>query len=137
MDTPNLNQFAAISQRVDVGGGVVAIGMEELRNAAGYGKLGKFVSQEISRALKGVGLDHAPAELPTYAWQSVLLFRPSCEAAGVIHAVLNPSPDGADRIRAGPSTARTARQTCGRCGYLWHNSPIYSALLTNRRRAPR
>lgn len=93
------NKYREIEAKVDAAGGILAITMEEIRDAAGYSKLGVNVVHEMSQGLKGVGLDHAPMTLPTSSWATVLVFRQDSEANRVIQAVLRPSEGGADVIR--------------------------------------
>jgi hypothetical protein len=91
--------YKAIGEKVDKAGGIIAVTMEEIRDAAGLKKLGVNVVDEISRGLKGVGLDHAPAKLPTSSWETVLVFRQNSEANRVIQAVLHPGEGAAEVIR--------------------------------------
>ncbi len=74
--------------------------MEVLRDAAGYGKLGKWVVQEISAELRRRGLGHTPDPLPAEGWANVLVYQLGSEIEKVVHAVTSPSPQGADTLRA-------------------------------------
>lgn len=98
-------KYKEIEEKVDAAGGILAITMEQIRDAAGYSKLGVNVVHEISQGLKGVGLDHAPITLPTSSWETVLVFRQNSEANRVIQAVLRPSEGGADVIREATGSA--------------------------------
>ena len=74
--------------------------MEVFRDAAGYGKLGKWVVKEISGELRRRGLGHTPDPLPAEGWATVLVYLLGSEIEKVVHAVTSPSPAGADVLRA-------------------------------------
>jgi hypothetical protein len=65
----------------------------------GYGKLGKYVVQEIGNELRRRGLGYAPDPLPADAWSTVMLYELGSSVEKVVHAVREPSEDGANKIR--------------------------------------
>lgn len=94
------DEFDEIKAQVLAEGGAKAFRMELLRNAAAYGKLGKWVVIEIGNHLRRRGLGHAPDPLPADSWATVLVYQLGSDIEKVVHAVTSPSPEGADTIRA-------------------------------------
>jgi hypothetical protein len=93
-------EFNAIAAEVKANGGVQAVRMERLRNAAGYGKLGKYVVQEIGGELRRRGLGTCPDPLPSSdAWSTVMLYELGSTVERLVHAVREPSEEGVVNIR--------------------------------------
>jgi hypothetical protein len=88
-----------LREEVLTSGGVLAIPMERLRNLHGYGRLGKYVTEEISFSLHGRGLGHVPAPLPLSQNEYVLVFQLGSGVARVVDAVLSHGPESADTLR--------------------------------------
>ncbi len=86
-----------LSTRVDRDSGVMTVPMEALRDLAGFKKLGVHVRPQISKELRGRGLDHLPAELPIYQDNLVRVYRQGSDVAKIIGAVQQPGPSG-DRV---------------------------------------
>ncbi|MGC4089441.1 MAG: hypothetical protein QM756_16440 [Polyangiaceae bacterium] len=70
--------------------GVITVSMEELREAAGAGKLGIHVRKQISDRLAGIGLGHVPQELPAYQHELVRVYQHGTPVGDLIDTVLNP-----------------------------------------------
>jgi len=58
------NDFTKLKKLVDDNGNLMSVSMEQLRDAHGAGRLGKYVVDAIKNALKSNGLDTFPEELP-------------------------------------------------------------------------
>jgi len=93
-------KFDEVKDRVHSDGGVRAYRMETLRNAAGYGKLGKYVVVEVSNHLRRRGLGHAPDPLPADSWATVLVYELGSDVEKLVNAVYDPSSEGAAFIRS-------------------------------------
>lgn len=100
MTTVQVDKFDEIKDQVNTDGGVRGYRMETLRNAAGYGKLGKYVVVEISDNLRRRGLGHAPVPLPSDAWATVLVYELGSDVEKLVNAVHSPSSEGAAFIRS-------------------------------------
>jgi hypothetical protein len=83
--------FEDIKGKVEQNGNALTVTMEELREAAGAGKLGIHVRAQISSALAGVGLGHVPPELPNYQHEQVRLYKRGTPIAQLIETALTPS----------------------------------------------
>lgn len=79
-----------IKANVESNGNVTTLSMEVLRNAAGAGRLGVNVRDEISSILAGMGLGHIPVELPAYHHEQVRLYKKGTTVGKVIDIMLEP-----------------------------------------------
>jgi hypothetical protein len=86
--------YEDVKSRVLETQGVYVTTMEELKKAHGATKLGVLIREAISNRLKGHGLGHIPAELPSYQTDEVRLYQLGTALGNVIEAVLNPSAPG-------------------------------------------
>jgi hypothetical protein len=84
----DLNQ---ISQAVDERDNVLSISMEDLRNAHGEERLGRYVRASISEDLARMGIGHHPENLPSYQDEYVILYRVATSAADLITGILHPN----------------------------------------------
>ena len=100
MASVQVDKFDEIKDQVHADGGVRDYRMETLRNAAGYGKLGKYVVVEISNHLRRRGLGHSPEPLPADSWATVLVYELGSDVEKLVNAVHSPTPEGADFIRS-------------------------------------
>ena len=102
------DNFDELSKKVDSSGGVVTTTMGNLRDAAGYGKLGVHVVKQISQTLAGKGLGHYPDSLVADQRELIRVYRLGSQIAELIEAVLDPSEanDQVLRDRAGGEDAR-------------------------------
>jgi hypothetical protein len=98
--TVHVNKFDEIKDQVQADDGVRAYRMETLRNAAGYGKLGKYVVVEISDHLRRRGLGHAPDPLPSDSWATVLVYELGSDVEKLVNAINSPSTEGATFVRS-------------------------------------
>jgi hypothetical protein len=89
-----------LSNEVTQSGDLKVVSMRELRDGFEYKRLGPNVTTTISRALDGVGLSHAPADLPDDQNEDVLVFRRGKPVGSIVNAVLNPSAGGAEALRS-------------------------------------
>src|SRR5262245_12125386 len=80
--------FEELASLVDRNRGVYTVSMEELRDAAGFGKLGKHIRTGISDKLRGLGLDHMPDELPSYQEDSARIYRKGSPVGKLIEAAM-------------------------------------------------
>jgi hypothetical protein len=94
--TEFLDQFR---EEVISSGGALTVQMERLRNIHGYGRLGKYVTDEISFNLRGRGLGHVPAQLPLSQNDYVLVFQMGSPLERAVEAVRSPGPDSADVLK--------------------------------------
>ena len=81
--------FNTIKQNVESNGNVLTVTMETLRDAAGKGKLGINVRQEIINSLAGIGLGHVPVVLPANQHEQVRLYKRGTPVGDFIDVVLN------------------------------------------------
>jgi hypothetical protein len=88
-----------LSEKVDEDEGVSVVSMRDLRDGFEFGRLGPHVCSTISRNLAGVGLGHAPEDLPEDQNQDVLVYRRGSEVESIILAVTHPSRSGAETLR--------------------------------------
>src|SRR6266496_512056 len=92
--------------------GVLTLPMQELRDAYGAGRLGIHVRTNITKALKGLGLNHYPEELPEFQHVPVRVYKQGSPVGDLIDAVLNPSASHDDELRqaSGGGEAELVRQ---------------------------
>ena len=74
---------------VRANGGVLQVGMWDLRRISGYQRLKVNVVRYISDELAGIGLSHLPLELPRDQNEYVMVYKVGSEASAVINAVIN------------------------------------------------
>jgi hypothetical protein len=89
-----------IREEVMRNGDLLSLPMQVLRDAKGYRKLGVKVIEDLSRTLAGYGIGHFPKTLPSDQYAVVRLFRLGSPAAELIDAVLTPSTEKDEVIRA-------------------------------------
>lgn len=102
----DFSDFSALAAAVDANGGLLVCTMQQLRELAGYSKLGKYVVQEIIDKLDRNGLSFfhgeegvAVDELPTYQHQEIRVFKRGTSLAKLIEAVKRPSARGDELLR--------------------------------------
>jgi hypothetical protein len=88
-----------LKTRVEQNGNVLTVTMEDLRDAAGAGKLGVHVREDISKTLAGMGLGHVPQELPSYQHEPVRLYKHGTPVREVIATVLGPGQQNDAKLR--------------------------------------
>lgn len=91
--------FEELAAEVASNGHVLVCRMERLRNLAGYGKLGKYVVEDIEQRLRRAGLGWHTKQPADNAANFVLLFTHGTAIERVVHAVLDPTREGADILR--------------------------------------
>jgi hypothetical protein len=96
------NPFDELRDEVAANGGVLAVRMERLRNAAGKERLGRWVVEEIDAKLRSRGLNHTHLS-ENNAWAEVLIYTMGSEVERIVEAVHNPSADAANALRAATS----------------------------------
>jgi hypothetical protein len=79
---------------VRANGGVLHVGMWDLRRISGYRRLKVNVVRYISDELAGIGLSHLPVELPRDQNEYVMVYKVGSEASAVINAVINAVHNG-------------------------------------------
>ena len=94
------NNWENIRQDVLKAGGIKCVKMAQLRDASPYRRLGPGVNDEISTALRQVGIEHWPKALPVSADEAVYVYATADHAvAELIGALANgPSEHGASAI---------------------------------------
>jgi hypothetical protein len=80
--------------------GVLTTNMGAVRDAYGAGRLGVHVRKAISDRLKSLGVGHYPEPLPEDQWKCVRLYRLGTPVADLIDAVLQPSAQHDEELRA-------------------------------------
>jgi hypothetical protein len=88
---PPYETWQDLDTAVRADGGVLHVGMWELRHISGYRRLKVNVVKFISDELADNGLSHLPAELPRDQNEYVVLYKVGSEAGAVINAVRNGS----------------------------------------------
>lgn len=81
--------LADIASAVKTSRGTESVRMSTLRDAAGYGKLGVNVVEEISAALDELGLRHHPQTLPRDQYKAVRLFVKGGDAERALAAFIS------------------------------------------------
>jgi hypothetical protein len=91
---------------VEAEGGIKTYDMGELRDAAGWGKLGNRVVIDIANLLAAHGLGYLPATraLPTDQDRMVRVYVERSPVGKIIEAVLSPSQQGDKRLREAASS---------------------------------
>ena len=97
---------------VEENDGVLTLEVRVVRDAYGADRLGVNVRANISKALKGLGLGHYPAELPEYQHQPVRLYKLGSKVADLIDAVFEPGDQHDKELReaAGGSDSEIVRK---------------------------
>jgi hypothetical protein len=88
----------AIVNRVEEGSGVATVTMEQLRDASGYKKLGKFVCEEIHEKLTGMGLGTVPRQLPSRQYEPIRIYKRATPVGHLIELALNPGASNDGRL---------------------------------------
>ena len=96
---PEFENFEELDQLVRNSKGVLTVRMEQLRDAYGAGRLGRWVRQGIGKELAQRGLAHFPAELPENQWRHVRIYKNGTPAADLVQALMEPGKDGDEIIR--------------------------------------
>ena len=85
-----------INVALDNQNGIMCVSMQDLRNAAGYDRLGRYVLNDISNGLRGRGISHYPLQLPLDQTNWVLIYRQGSPGERIVRAVLEPGPRSGD-----------------------------------------
>ena len=93
MEEINMATMQDIVASVDEQGGVATLTMRELRHAYGAGRLGIYVVDAISRALRNHGLGHFPRRLPRNQNEQVRVFKLGSPVGEVIDAAIHVGKD--------------------------------------------
>lgn len=88
-----------IKKEVESSGNVLTLPMAEVRDAYGAHRLGIHVRANITKALRGLGLDHFPPLLPDRHREPVRIYKLGTPAADLIEAVLSPTEESDDALR--------------------------------------
>lgn len=91
--------MAELRQEIEANGNVMTMKMEDLRDMHGAGKLGIHVRTNISKSLRGAGLDHKPDPLPEYQDRNVRVFKQGTAVADLIDAATTPSVEHDEELR--------------------------------------
>lgn len=88
-----------IKEKVEQNEGVWTTTAEVLRDAAGYDRLGKNVTKQISAKLAQEGLGHIPGDLPRHASGPVRLFLHGTDTGEFIAKAIAPGEQNDQQIR--------------------------------------
>jgi|SRR6266536_552238 len=104
-DEKRQQQMEKIKAAVEADGGIKSYDMGDLRDAAGWGKLGNRNVVDIANLLANHGLGHLPATrtLPTDQNELVRLYVERSPLGRIVQAVLSPSRQGDERLRQAAS----------------------------------
>jgi len=92
--------LASLNDNLNNNQGVMSILMRDLRDEAGYDRLGIQVRKAISDKLRGMGIDHCPlGELPGDQDKWVLLYRQGTPVERIIRVILEPEDQSGDLLR--------------------------------------
>lgn len=94
--------FDAINEEVRADGGVKAVRMADLRDAAGKARLGRWVVDKIDAQLRSRGLGHTDLS-EDHANREVLVYVMGSEVERLVEAVRHPSAQAANTLRAATS----------------------------------
>lgn len=86
MSYEDYEDFNELEQEVRSNGDVMTTSMKALREAAGYKKLGRFVTEEISDNLNQHGLGHFPEILPENQHAPVRIYKKGTQISKMIEA---------------------------------------------------
>jgi hypothetical protein len=95
----SMEYLPELSKKVTANDEILVVTMKELRDGFSYQRLGPNVTSRISSELSGVGLSHAPEALPEDQHSQVLIYRRGKSVEKIVHAVLNPTENGAKTLR--------------------------------------
>jgi hypothetical protein len=98
VQTSKQSKFDDLRDEVIGNGNILAVTMGRLRDAAGYGRLGKYVVEEIDAKLRGRGLGHTKLSVDNQ-WEIVYVYAMGSDPERILEAARQPSDDGADVIR--------------------------------------
>lgn len=93
----------ALRDAVMDNGGVLTVRVGEVRDAFKYGRLGVHVRSDISKRLNGLGIAHYPPEVPDWQERPIRLYRMGTPIADLIDAVLEPTPNHDEELKAAVS----------------------------------
>jgi hypothetical protein len=105
--------FENLREEVVANGGIVAVSMGRLREAAGYGRLGKYVVQEIDGKLRSHGLGHSDLSSDNQS-DMVYVYVMGGEVERVLDAARNPSTEGAQKLRVAVGEGENASEVLRR-----------------------
>lgn len=93
--------MAQIRETLESYGGITNFPMWELRDAVGYGKLGRHVVVEIANRLDKAGIGHLPdgAELPRDQNSEARLYLKDHKVGTIVRSVLQASEDNDEHLR--------------------------------------
>jgi hypothetical protein len=92
------SKFDDLRDEVIENGNIQAVKMARLREAAGYGRLGKYVVEEIDAKLRSRGLGHTKLSVDNQ-WETVYVYAMGSDPERILEAAREPSDDGAEVIR--------------------------------------
>jgi hypothetical protein len=92
------NLFDELRDEVVANGNILAVKMVRLRAAAGYGRLGKYVVEDIDKKLRGRGLGHTKLSVDNQE-AIVYIYVMGSDPERLVEAAQHPSDDGAEVIR--------------------------------------
>jgi nitroreductase len=101
VDKKTRANFRALEEQVADAGGIAVLEMWQLRDAAGYAKLGVNVVKTLAVMLDEVGLGTLPvgATLPLEQYSKVRVYQQKSAVGSVVDAVMHPSGRGDDVLR--------------------------------------
>ncbi|MEI6622366.1 MAG: hypothetical protein WCP28_10710 [Actinomycetes bacterium] len=98
--------WASLKAKIEAQQGLAEVTLGELRAAAGYGKLGRYVLDEIRNKLAGEGLGAFPATILDYETnaelsqtQAVRIYKQGSPVGKIVAAIERPSRHGDAWIR--------------------------------------
>jgi hypothetical protein len=93
--------FVRLREQIEAEGGITLLRMWELRDAAGWDRLGVNVVKDIASKMKRAGLATLPARkvLPYTQEATVWVYVVDSRVGEVIDAVIRPSDDGVKVLR--------------------------------------
>lgn len=94
----NFGTIEDLKKEVIANQNVTTITMEDLREALGAGRLGKFIRETLSKELAKNGLGHIPKELPSYQHQKVRIYLKGSNIDDIIMAVEDVEDEKSDSI---------------------------------------
>lgn len=95
---PGSNAFDDLRDEVIANGNILAVKMVRLRDAAGYGRLGKYVVQEIDGKLRGRGLGHTKLSVDNQE-ETAYVYAMGSDPERLVEAASKATDDGAEVIR--------------------------------------
>ena len=92
------NTIEDLKKEVIASQNVTTITMEDLRDALGAGRLGKYVRDTLSKELAKNGLGHRPIILPSYQHERVRIYLKGSIIDDIIMAVEDVEDEKSDSI---------------------------------------